>query len=134
MPCAPLIGAGDAVPVNQVKRNGSYAPLSAHYYKDDAIADAGPMAELLYVRGLAFCADVLQDGYISETQLMRFVGVGIPAPKKHAERLLLVGLWEKAERDGSTGYEVVSWAKWNLTKAEIQDKQRRDAERKAGGR
>jgi hypothetical protein len=119
--------------VNQIKRNGSYAPLSAHYYKDDAIAEAGPMAELLYVRGLAFCADVLRDGYISETQLTRFVGVGIPQSKKHAERLVLVGLWEKGEEDGTTGYVVKSWAKWNLTKAEIREKQRRDAARKADG-
>lgn len=125
------------MPVNQVKRNGSYAPLSAHYYKDDAIAEAGPMAELLYVRGLAFCADVLSDGFISDMQLTRFVGVGIPNPRKHAERLVLVGLWEKAEPDllGSegTGYVVRAWAKWNLTKAQIQEKQKRDAERKAGG-
>lgn len=123
--------------VNQVKRNGSYAPLSAHYYKDDAIAEAGPMAELLYVRGLAFCADVLSDGFISDTQLARFVGVGIPQPRKHAERLVLVGLWEKAQPDllGSegTGYVVKAWAKWNLTKSQIQDKQRKDADRKAGG-
>lgn len=125
------------MPVNQVKRNGSYAPLSAHYYKDDAIAEAGPMAELLYVRGLAFCADVLSDGFISDTQLIRFVGVGVPTPRKHAERLVLVGLWEKAQPDllGSegTGYVVKAWAKWNLTKAQIQEKQRRDADRKAGG-
>lgn len=118
--------------VNQVKRNGSYAPLSAHYYKDDAIAEAGPMAELLYVRGLAFCADVLSDGFISETQLKRYVGVGIPTPPKYAERLVLVGLWEKAEQDHSTGYRVRAWAKWNLTKAQIQEKQRKDAARKAG--
>lgn len=124
--------------VNQVKRNGSYAPLSAHYYKDDAVAEAGPMAELLYVRGLAFCADVLSDGFISEVQLVRFVGVGIPQARKHAERLVLVGLWEKAEpglfgSDGA-GYVVKAWAKWNLTKAQIQAKQRRDAERKGDGK
>lgn len=123
--------------VNQIKRNGSYAPLSAHYYKDDAVAEAGPMAELLYIRGLAFCADVLSDGFISDVQLARFVGVGIPSPKKHAERLVLVGLWEKAEdslfgQEGS-GYVVRAWGKWNLTKSEIQEKQRRDAERKTGG-
>jgi hypothetical protein len=126
------------VAVNQIKRNGSYAPLSAHYYKDDAIAEAGPMAELLYVRGLAFCADVLSDGFISDTQLTRFVGVGIPQPKKHAERLILCGLWEKAEPGlfGSegVGFVVVAWAKWNLTKAEIQEKAKKDAERKANGR
>lgn len=123
--------------VNQVRRNGSYAPLSAHYYKDDAIAEAGPMAELLYIRGLAFCADVLSDGFISTTQLARFVGVGIPNARKYAERLVLVGLWEKAQPDllGSEGdgYVVRAWAKWNLTKAQIQEKQKRDADRKAGG-
>lgn len=114
--------------VNQIRRNGSYAPLSAHYYKDDAIADAGPMAELLYIRGLAFCADVLSDGYISDTQLTRFVGVGIPTVKKHADALCKVELWIRD--DG--GYRVVAWSKWNLTKAEIQEKQRKDADRKAG--
>jgi hypothetical protein len=115
--------------VNQIRRNGSYAPLSAHYYKDDAIADAGPMAELLFIRGLAFCADVLSDGKISDTQLCRFVGVGIPAVKRHADALCKVGLWIRED----AGYKVVSWAKWNLTKAEIQEKQKRDADRKAGG-
>lgn len=123
--------------VNQIRRNGSYAPLSAHYYKDDNVAEAGPMAELLYVRGLAFCADVLSDGFISETQLVRFVGVGIPQPKKHAERLVLVGLWEKAEPGlfggEGCGYVVRAWSKWNLTQAEIREKQKRDAERKAAG-
>lgn len=114
--------------VNQIRRNGSYAPLSAHYYKDDAIADAGPMAELLYIRGLAFCADVLSDGFISEIQLSRFVGVGIPTPRKHADALCKVGLWVQED----AGFRVVAWAKWNLTKAEIQEKQRKDAERKAG--
>jgi hypothetical protein len=107
------------VPVNQIRRNGSYAPLSAHYYKDDAIADAGPMAELLYVRSLAFSADVLSDGYISDTQLLRFVGVGIPSVRKHADALCKVDLWIR--EDG--GYRIVTWSKWNLTKAEIQEKQ-----------
>ena len=112
--------------VNQVKRRGSYAPLSAHYYKDDAIADAGERAELLYVRGLAFCADVLSDGYISDTQLSRFVGVGLTAVKSRADRLCEVGLWE---RNGK-GYHVLNWAKWNLTKSEIEERQKRDSDRK----
>lgn len=118
------------MPVNQVKRNGSYAPLSAHYYKDDAIAEAGPMAELLYVRGLAFCADVLSDGYISDVQFQRFVSVGVTNAKRHAARLCEVGLWRRDE----AGYWVVAWARWNLTKEQIQEKQRKDAERKAGGK
>jgi len=124
------------MPVNQVKRNGSYAPLSAHYYKDDQIAQAGERAELLYLRGLAFCADVLSDGFISDVQLTRFVGVGLTGIKSRAERLCQVGLWERAEPglwgDG-TGYVVKAWPKWNLTKAEIKDRQTRDSRRKANG-
>ncbi len=116
--------------VNQVRRNGSYAPLSAHYYKDDAIAEAGERAELLYVRGLDFCADMLEDGRISDIQLTRFVGVGMNDAKKRADKLVETGLWER----NGTGYIIRNWHKWNLSKAEISEKQRKDSERKAGGR
>jgi hypothetical protein len=118
------------MPVNQVKKNGSYAPLSAHYYKDDAIAEAGEKAELLYVRGLAFCADVLSDGHISDVQLGRFVGVGMRDVKQRAERLVEVGLWE---RNGS-GYVVRQWSKWNSTRSEIESRQQAEAKRKAAAR
>lgn len=120
--------------VNQVKRNGSYAPLSCRYYQDDAVANAGERAELLYVRGLAFCAAQLSDGFISDTQLRMFVGIGMTGIPVRAKRLCDVGLWERIEDDllgNGTGYRVVAWAKWNLTKAEIEAKQRKDAERKA---
>jgi hypothetical protein len=115
--------------VNQIRRNGSFAPLSAHYYKDDRVAEVGERAELLYLRGLAFCADVLSDGYISDVQLARFVGVGLGGVKGRADRLCEVGLWE---RNGS-GFIVTAWKKWNLTKDEIQERQRRDSGRKTGG-
>lgn len=123
------------MPVNQVRRNGSYAPLSAHYYKDDAIAQAGEKSELLYVRGLAFCADVLSDGFITESQLMRFVGVGMRDAKQRAECLCRVGLWERVtdglwEGAQGTGYRIVGWTKWNRTKKEIEAKLAADAARK----
>lgn len=113
--------------VNQVRRNGSYAPLSAHYYKDDAMAEAGEKAELLYVRGLAFCADVLSDGHITDSQLTRFVGVGMRDAKVRADRLVEVGLWER----NGIGYIIRQWSKWNRSRGEIEQKQREDAERKA---
>lgn len=118
--------------VNRVRRNGSYAPLSAHYYKDDAIAEAGERAELLYVRGLAFCADVLTDGFISDLQLIRFVGVGMADAKRRADRLGRAGLWIRDDERG--GWVVKSWDKWNQSLTEIKAKQKADAERKAGGR
>jgi hypothetical protein len=123
--------------VNQVKRNGSYAPLSCRYYQDDAIAKAGERAEVLYVRGLAFCAAQLSDGFISDIQLRMFVGVGLKGLDARAARLCEVKLWERVEEDlfgEGTGYRVKSWAKWNLTKGEIEQKQKADAARKAEAR
>lgn len=118
--------------VNRVRRNGSYAPLSAHYYKDDALAEAGEDAELLYVRGLAFSADILQDGFISDVQLTRFPGVGMPDAHDRADRLVAVGLWRRDKR--RAGYVVKSWAKWNASLAEIKAKQAQDSARKTGGK
>lgn len=112
--------------VNKVRRNGSYAPLSAHYYKDDAIDEAGEAAELLYVRGLAFCADVLSDGFISDRQVIRFVGVGMFDAIDRADRLVSVGLWERVEG----GYRVRSWLDWNRSRAEITDTMAKDRQRK----
>lgn len=114
------------MPANKIRRNGSFAPLSAHAYKDDALASAGEAAELLYYRGLSFCADVLSDGYISETQLVRFVGVGMKDSVKRAARLIEAGLWLREEG----GYRVVAWLKWNRSRDEIFGLNSKDAERK----
>jgi hypothetical protein len=119
------------VTVNRIRRNGSYAPLSAHYYMDDAIAEAGEKAELLYVRGLAFSASILKDGLITDTQLTRYPGVGMRDAEKRAAELVRVGLWVPDEERG--GFVVRSWPKWNQSTEEIREKQRKDAERKANG-
>jgi hypothetical protein len=117
-----------STPNNRVRRNGSYAPLSAHYYKDDAIAEVGIKAELLYVRGLAFCADLLSDGFISDSQLARFVSIGIPGFLTLAAKLDHAHLWTRDDDLG--GYWVTNWEKWNLTRDEIGAKLLRDSERK----
>jgi hypothetical protein len=123
-------------PVNQPRRHGSYVPLSAHYYKDDRIASVGEKAELLYVRGLAFCADVLSDGFITDSQLLRFVGVGMRDATARAKALVDAGLWERVASDGlwsdgrGCGYRVMRWEKWNRSKKEIDEKLAADAARK----
>jgi len=125
------------VAVNQVRRNGSYAPLSAHYYKDDAIAAAGEKAELLYLRGLAFCADVLNDGFISDVQLERYPGVGMRDVRTRARRLTEVQtkdgdpLWRRDDERG--GFWVTAWEKWNRSSAEIAEMRKKDSHRKADG-
>ena len=63
--------------VQRIRKNGLYVPLAVGYYRDDAIIAAGPEAELLFVRALAFCADSKSDGFITDLQLINHVGVGI---------------------------------------------------------
>lgn len=118
------------MPNNKIRRNGSYAPLSSRYYKDDAIANAGEKAELLYVRGLAFCAEVLENGFISDIQLTRFVGAGLSGIPARAKRLVDSQLWTRD--DERKGYWVVTWLKWNQSKDEIAEKLRKDSDRKGG--
>lgn len=113
------------MPVNKVKRRGSYAPLSSHYYKDDKVIRAGEKAELLYVRGLAFCADVLNDGFISDAQLAH-VGVGLSNLKARAKQLVDTGAWERA----AGGYFVTAWLRWNKSREDILEEGRKDAARK----
>jgi hypothetical protein len=112
--------------VNQIRRNGSFAPLSAHYYDDDAIIAAGEKAEVLFTRGLAFAARKPADGFISDLQLTTF---RLPGVKSRVARLVDVGLWEEVEG----GYRITAWLKHNASRAEIEEKQRKDAARKRGG-
>jgi hypothetical protein len=114
------------MPVNKIKRNGSFAPLSAHYYKDDRIAAAGLASELLYVRGLALAADLLSDGFISDLQLSRYAGVGMKDAKRRAAKLVEVGLWERE----SGGYRITAWLRWNRSRDEILGLAEKDAGRK----
>ena len=113
------------MPVNKVRRRGSYAPLSAHYYKDTAVIEAGEKAELLYVRSLAFCADVLSDGFISDAQLVH-CAIGLTSVRARVARLVDVGLWVRV----NGGYAVRSWLHWNRSRDDILQMADQDSQRK----
>jgi hypothetical protein len=133
----------------EIRRNGPYAPLSATYADDDAIAMLDEIeddrTELLFVRSLAFCArDPALNGFVSAVALRtgrvlrrKPRKVKDPATKAtteqdviwHAEQLVKLGLWT-AETDG---YRIAKWSKWNRTAEEIEAARKRDAARKARG-
>lgn len=92
-----------------------FVPLDVDYASDDKLIEAGPMAELLYVRGLAFCKRTMSDGHIRRSQLTA-VGLGIPSASKHAQRLVDVGAWTVT----SYGWRVSSWLKRNKSAAQIR--------------
>jgi hypothetical protein len=119
--------------VNQVKRNGSYAPLSAYYYDDNSVICAGEKAEVLFCRLLAFSARQLKDGFVSDAQMSR-VGTGLSGLRARIDSLVEFGLIERVDEslfgNEGRGYRVVQWLKWNLSADEIQQKQKRDSARK----
>jgi hypothetical protein len=93
-----------------------YVKLSAEYPTDDEFIEAGPMAELLYIRGLCFCKRKQLDGRISTAQLGA-VAYGMPNARKLAALLVDVGLW----RAEGAGWSIPGWFKWNKSAAEIEE-------------
>jgi hypothetical protein len=112
-------------------RAAIYVPLSAQYFADERICDAGEPAELLYIRGLAFCAGILGDGHLTRSQVIRFPGAGMADVEERIDALVRTGLWIP---DKKGGFYIRSWQKWNRPKAEIEARRERDAARKRAER
>lgn len=101
--------------------SGVFLKLDAEYASDDEIIEAGPLPELLFIRGLVFCKRKKLDGVISKSQLAS-VALGIPNATKHARALVTVGLWEQT----TDGWTIPSWLKHNKSAAELDaDKEAR---------
>lgn len=115
-----------------------HVQLDVDYADDPKIIDAGEKAELLYVRGLAFCKKNWRaDGFMSDGQVTRSVAGGLSAVPARVKRLVEVGLWERVEDDlfgNGKGYRVVAWLKRNPSGAEIESTRRSDSDRKKGQR
>lgn len=109
------------------KSKGPYVPLAANYYMDDAILEAGPEAEILFVRIISFLASVPSDGFITERQLHTIVSLGLRNVGRRVDSLLRAGLL--VEQSG--GYLARSWQKWNRSTEEIGRLLAKDRERKA---
>lgn len=118
--------ASDTAPQARGKRVGAYAKLLANYASDDALIEAGEAAELLFCRGLAFCATSDQDGFITDAQVIRYVGAGMKDALKRADRLAACGPWIRV--DG--GYIVKSWTKIHETASQKGRRLKADRERK----
>ena len=88
---------------------GEFVPLDVDAPYDRAIRDAGPMAELLFYRGLMWARKNKRTaGFIADFALGE-VGSGLPSLKRHAESLVRERLWLKARG----GWQIRSFEKWN---------------------
>lgn len=94
-----------------------FVPLNVEYDSDDKVIEAGPLAELLYIRSLAFCKRTMSDGVVRRSQMV-IVGRSIPDATEHAATLVAVGLWEPC----SDGWRVASWLKHNKSTEQLAAK------------
>lgn len=87
---------------------GNYVPLDVNYARDVAVRKAGPNAELLYIRSLAYAKGARTSGFVSDFDL-EVVAVGMRAVRAAAEKLCEVGLWMRV----TDGWRIRSWDRWN---------------------
>lgn len=105
-----------------MKHPGLYVPLDVNYVHDEAVRRAGPQAELLFLRGLAYAKRVGNDGFIPDYDLP-VVGVGLPDVNNAVERLVHWDLWREEEG----GWRIRSWERWNASDEHEQERRREAA-------
>lgn len=94
---------------------GLFLKLDVEYASDDEFIEAGPLAELLFIRSLCFMKRKRLDGKLKRVQLASAAG-NIPNPTRHAQSLVDVGLWEVTQ----DGWYCPSYLKRNPSKADIE--------------
>lgn len=97
-----------------------FVPLDVNYQMDDKLMCAGPLAECIYVRALAFSKRASTEGRIRRAHL-RVLGVGIRNATRHAEILVECGLWTT---DGD-GWYIVGWLNHNLSNDALTEEKAR---------
>ncbi len=108
-----------------------YAKVDCGLPRDPKLVTAGPLPRLLYIQFVLYCRENLTDGVL-DAVLLPLVALDIPHAKKHIAALVAVGAIEVDER----GWRIPTavWAKWNPTKAEVDDMRKVAADRKASWR
>lgn len=100
-----------------------YVPLDANYLRDPRIRRAGPDAELLYIRGLAYAKAGETDGMVYQFDLGA-VAVGLNKVSARVDALTREKAWE--ERD--EGWFITGWFKWNDPVDKLREQKRKRAE------
>lgn len=103
----------------------SWARLDDRFHSDPRILRVGNAATGLYARSIAFVAANMTDGAV---ELAWAKTNGKPSEIK---ALVNAGLWaeEKDEKEKVTGYGIVKYLTFNMSKAEIEEKRRQNADR-----
>jgi len=113
---------------------GRWVRLSAGYHADRRIRRVHPLAELVWVRGLAVARQQGSDGHIDAEWSPVELGRGLTSDELNdaTDALVRVGLWEPCD----DGWRVprARWARWQDTEDDYDAVRKRERERKAAWR
>jgi len=76
--------------------------------RDPRIRRAGPDAEILYIRALAYAKGGETDGMVWDYDL-GMIAVGLPKPQARVDALIREKAWEAREE----GWFICGWFNWN---------------------
>jgi len=99
-----------------------YVPLDANYLRDPRIRRAGPDAELLYIRSLAYAKSGETDGIVYGFDLDA-IAVGLNKVPQRVDALVREKAWEPREDD----WFICGWFNWNESVATLREQKRRKA-------
>ena len=91
---------------------------------------AGAAAAGVWVTAGSFCMAYKTDGFVPAYYLDGWGKTGATS----ARRLVEVGLWEAAEKDGEPGYQFHDWTDYQPTSDEIEQDRERARERQRRSR
>jgi hypothetical protein len=108
---------------------GLFVPLEASYTEDPKVQSVSEHAELLFVRSLCYCKLHWQtDGFIHHRALHKVAPFTDEVmPQELAGELEAAGLWTPVEN----GWRVTAWLRHNPSNEDIEEKRRRENDRKA---
>lgn len=99
------------------------------------LVEAGPMAELLDVRGMLYSAQRETDGFVPAVQLP-LIAHGIPAPTKRVRTLVEVRRWHEAGHDckdcpqpPGEGWQIHGFLEFNPSRQDREDEREAARER-----
>lgn len=105
----------------------SWARFDDQYSDHPKIVEAGPMAELLDVRGIIYSARMQTDGLITAASL-RQISRDIPRVRERVRKLIEVERWEEAP---GGGWMIHDFLEFNFSRAEREEKRGYDNRRMA---
>lgn len=100
-----------------------WVKLGARYYRDVSIRAAGEAAEVLFLRGLAYCGDEETGGFIPADMIAFLTPT---RGRKRAQALVDNELWQPV--DG--GYQITRWDEWQASLEGIAERRRVERDKK----